>query len=232
MPGGVPARCSWRLGCATGDYSGAAIRAGLRWQSREPPVSERDAPVIGSQLSHAQDSLADCLGRIGERDIAALSELYRATSARLMAICLRFTQSRVTAEDVLQEVYLKVWNRSSGYDRSRAEPMVWLAALARHSAIDFYRAQARRPVSALTDAGILVDGAMPADEELIRREQSELVAAMVSELRSEHRAMIRAIYFEGLTYAEVAAREGVPLGTVKSRVHRILETMSKAWCHD
>ena len=195
-------------------------------------VSDRDTDPGQRMDRHLPDSLAECLTRIGNREVDALSDLYRATSSRLLAICLRITQSRVAAEDVLQEVYLKIWNRAAGYDPERAEPMVWLSTLARNSAIDWYRAQARKPVATLADAGILIDEAAPADEAMIERERTEQVASILGDLRSEHREMIRAIYFEGLTYAELAEREGVPLGTVKSRIHRILAVMAKAWCHD
>jgi RNA polymerase sigma factor (sigma-70 family) len=179
-----------------------------------------------------QDRLADLLARVAQRDIAALSGLYHATSARLLAVCQRFTDDRTSAEDVLQEVYLKVWNRASGYDRARAEPMVWLVTLARHSAIDWYRAQARRPVCALSEAATVIDDSVPADEALIGLERDAQVATLVDDLRGDRRALVRAVYFEGLTYAELATREGLPLGTVKSRMHRILAGLGKVWPHD
>ncbi len=159
----------------------------------------------------------------------AAAELYNATSARLLAICTRITQDRAAAEDVLQEVFIKVWNRAAGYDRSRAEPIVWLATLARNSSIDWYRAHRRHISYSLPDDDVVKDSAPLIEEELIVREQSERAMLMVDGLRDEQRASVRAIYYEGLTYAELAVREGVPVGTVKSRIHRILSSLNRAW---
>ena len=180
-----------------------------------------------SRLS--SDFLADCLRKVAERDMNATAALYNATSARLLAICLRITQDRAAAEDVLQEVFIKVWNRAAGYDRSRSEPIVWLATLARNGSIDWYRAHKRHIIVSLPEDDVVKDTAPLIEEELIVREQSERAMLMVEELRDEQRACVRAIYYEGLTYAELAVREGVPVGTVKSRIHRILVSLNRAW---
>lgn len=182
-----------------------------------------------SSTSQSSDYLADCLRKVAERDMQATAELYNATSARLLAVCMRITQDRGAAEDVLQEVFIKVWNRAAGYDRSRAEPIVWLATLARNGSIDWYRAHRRHVSVSLPVDDVVKDEAPLIEEELIVREQSERAMLMVDGLRDEQRACVRAIYYEGLTYAELAVREGVPVGTMKSRIHRILSSLNRAW---
>jgi len=177
-------------------------------------------------------TLADDLERIADRDLAALNRLYQATYGRLLGICLRITRDRESAEDVLQEVYVKIWNRAAGYDRSRAKPMVWLGRLARNSAIDWYRAQARRRTYDLHGEHEVHDSTRLIDEELIEREQQNIAMALLEGLRDDQKDTIREIYFEGLTYTQIAERDGVPLGTVKSRIHRTLIQLGRKWHRD
>lgn len=183
--------------------------------------------------SNAYDfALADDLERIADRDLAALNRVFQATYGKLLAICLRITRDRESAEDVLQEVYVKIWNRAAGYDRNRAKPMVWLGRLARNSAIDWYRAQARRRMHDLHGEHEVHDSTRLIDEELIEREQQNIAMALLDGLRDDQKDTIREIYFEGLTYAQLAERDGVPLGTVKSRIHRTLIQLSQKWHRD
>jgi RNA polymerase sigma-70 factor (ECF subfamily) len=195
-------------------------------------ASERISADEKAQPNANDVALADDLERIADRDLAALNRLYQATYGRLLGICLRITRDRESAEDVLQEVYVKIWNRAAGYDRSRAKPMVWLGRLARNSAIDWYRAQARRRTYDLHGEHEVHDSTRLIDEELIEREQQNIAMALLEGLRDDQKDTIREIYFEGLTYAQIAERDGVPLGTVKSRIHRTLIQLSREWHRD
>lgn len=177
-------------------------------------------------------ALADDLERIGDRDLAALNRLFQATYGKLLGICLRITRDRESAEDVLQEVYVKIWNRAAGYDRHRAKPMVWLGRLARNSAIDWYRSQSRRRANDLLGEHDVQDDTRLIDEELIAREEQSIAMALLDGLRDDQKDTIRKIYFEGLTYAQLAERDGIPLGTVKSRIHRTLIQLSQKWHRD
>src|SRR3954463_9126132 len=82
------------------------------------------------------------LARIPSGDSAALQTVYRLTSAKLFGVCLRILGERGAAEDVLQEVYLTVWNRAGTFDPGRASPITWLATIARTRAIDRLRSAA------------------------------------------------------------------------------------------
>lgn len=195
-------------------------------------ASERASHADKAQPNACDVTLADDLERIAGRDLAALNRLYQATYGKLLGICLRITRDRESAEDVLQEVYVKIWNRAAGYDRSRSKPMVWLGRLARNSAIDWYRAQARRRTYDLQGEHQVHDSTRLIDEELIEREQQNIAMALLEGLRDDQKDTIREIYFEGLTYAQIAERDGVPLGTVKSRIHRTLIQLGRKWHRD
>ena len=102
-----------------------------------------------------REQLAAALNRAAQGDRAALRLVYDMTSAKLFGVCLRIFNDRSEAEDVLQEVYLTVWNKAAAFDETRASPITWLVAIARNRAIDRARsgASARRsePIEAAAD---------------------------------------------------------------------------------
>lgn len=173
-------------------------------------------------MSRLQDKslLADDLEAVAAGEISALRRVYQSTSRELFSICYRVTQSREAAEDVLQEVYIKVWNRAAGYDPNKSSGMAWLAMIARNSAIDWYRAQNRHETTGDDVLKILPDDSEPVDDRLAREQEGKRAFALVGELDDPTSEYIREAYLRGLSYSEVAERAGVPLGTVKSRIRR------------
>jgi RNA polymerase sigma-70 factor (ECF subfamily) len=161
--------------------------------------------------------------RIADGDRAALQTAYRLTSAKLFGVCLRILHERTEAEDVLQEVYLTVWQKAAGFDPGRASPMTWLITIARNKAIDRLRAggQARRmePIDA---AAKIVDAAPLADDALAQGEANARLKACLGGLAANEQNALRGAFFDGNTYEELAARMDVPLGTMKSWIRRAL----------
>ncbi|MGX7896505.1 sigma-70 family RNA polymerase sigma factor [Tsuneonella sp. HG222] len=159
---------------------------------------------------------------VGQQDRQAFLRLYRATAPKIFALCLHLTGRRSAAEDILQQVYVKVWLAASSYDPTRSQPMTWIGTIARNTAIDWHRKQGgtSQPISESEHA--LADGAESADERLVREEAERKAITLLSGLGSDEEVQIRRIYFEGLTFAQLAERENKPLGTVKSTVRRAL----------
>jgi RNA polymerase sigma-70 factor (ECF subfamily) len=161
--------------------------------------------------------------RIADGDRAALQTAYRLTSAKLFGVCLRILHERTEAEDVLQEVYLTVWQKAAGFDPGRASPMTWLITIARNKAIDRLRAggQARRmePIDA---AAKIVDAAPLADDALAQGEAYARLKSCLGGLAANEQNALRGAFFDGNTYEELAARMDVPLGTMKSWIRRAL----------
>ncbi len=176
---------------------------------------------------HPDDWLADRLEAVAKGEVEALHAIYEATRVRLFVICLGVVKNREAAEDVLQEVYLKVWNRAAGFDRTRGTPWPWLGMIARNTAID--RARARRRRADLDGEKYLIareDDVPPAiDDQIVEAQEGERVLREVDELDAHSAHVLRAAFVEGLSYSEVAAREGLPLGTVKSRIRRALKVL-------
>jgi RNA polymerase sigma-70 factor (ECF subfamily) len=171
--------------------------------------------------------LARHLMAVANGDVAGLHALYEATKTRLFVVCLGIVREREAAEDVLQEVYLKVWNRAAGYDEGRGSPWPWLAMIARNTAIDWARAHSRR--ANLDGAQYLLareeEFEAPADEHLVQMQEGDRAMREVEHLDEAAAQCLRAAFVEGLSYSEVAEREGLPLGTVKSRIRRALRVL-------
>jgi RNA polymerase sigma-70 factor (ECF subfamily) len=171
--------------------------------------------------SRDREALAEALAKVAQGDRSAFAQVYERTSAKLFGICLRILGNRNEAEDALQEAYINVWQRAEGFDPARSSPITWLAALARNKAIDRLRARGSRPSEPLGDDALAVaDPAASAPERLETAEEGQLLARCISELEERQATPIRQAFFGGATYAELAARENVPLGTMKSWVRR------------
>jgi RNA polymerase sigma-70 factor (ECF subfamily) len=171
--------------------------------------------------SRDREALATALSRVGEGDRSAFAQVYERTSAKLFGVCLRILGNRNEAEDALQEAYINVWQKASGFDPARSSPITWLAALARNKAIDRLRARGSRPSEPLGDDALAVaDPAASASDRLESGEEGQLLARCIEELEDRQAGPIRRAFFGGATYAELATLEGVPLGTMKSWVRR------------
>jgi RNA polymerase sigma-70 factor (ECF subfamily) len=172
--------------------------------------------------------------RLGERtpldkllkDIAlgsrqAFEKLYRDSSPQLFAICLRIVSQRSEAEDVLQEVFATVWRKAAQFDVERAGAMSWLAMIARNKAIDRLRSQPQaRKFEPLEMADEIADPVASPQWDAQAAGERERLDECMKRLDDRRRSLIRAAFFDGSTYEELAARVGSPLGTVKSWIRR------------
>jgi RNA polymerase sigma-70 factor (ECF subfamily) len=170
--------------------------------------------------SLARKRLTDALIATGRGDRSALAEVYALTSAKLFGICLRICGDREEAEDVVQEVYVKVWQRAGRFDPDRASPITWLAAIARNSAIDRLRARPARATAPIEAAAAVADPAPTADALIDESQQRVRMRLCLEGLEARASGAIRAAFFGGLTYAELAERDRVPLGTMKTWIRR------------
>jgi RNA polymerase sigma factor (sigma-70 family) len=184
--------------------------------------STPSAPVNSAAPSAeaARLRLVEALVRTGEEDRAAFRDLYSLTSAKLFGICYRICGERQAAEDVLHDVYLTIWKRAGAYEPARASPITWLATIARNRAIDWQRAQSVRRATPIEDAPPILDTAPLASETMLEDEATHQLHLCLESLEERQRAAIRTAFFDGVTYAELAEREAVPLGTMKSWVRR------------
>lgn len=172
--------------------------------------------------------LAKAMQSVAAGDRRALETVYRATSAKLFGICLRIIGDRGEAEDALQDVYVSLWSSAARFDPARASPIGWLATFARNRAIDRLRRRRRIDDAAPLEAAAEVADAQPLTDAVIAADQDRArIHGCLGELEEPQRGAIRTAFFQGATYADIASRDGVPLGTVKSWVRRGLARLKK-----
>ena len=165
--------------------------------------------------------LIAALVRVGQGDRAALRLVYAETSSKLFGICLRILGDRTEAEDVLQDVYLTVWRKAERYDNTLASPITWLVAIARNRSIDRLRSLGPRGRNApIETADAIPDPSESALEGLEKAGDRARLSGCLEELEERQSIAIRAAFLDGLTYEELARREEVPLGTMKSWIRR------------
>ncbi len=178
--------------------------------------------TAGAGAAADRRHLVEALAAVAGGDEAALADVYARTSAKLYGICLRILGDRGEAEDALQDIYVTIWHRAGTFDQTRASPVTWLATIARNRAIDRARARGNRRFEGLDEAEQVRDPGPDAFASLETREAHDRLAGCVDTLEPRHAAAIRQAFFEGTTYAELATKDGVPLGTMKSWVRRAL----------
>jgi len=174
---------------------------------------------LAGAAGEGRAELVSLLGRIAASEQAALKGLYERTSAKLYGVCLRVLGDEAEAQDILQEVYVAVWRHAAKFDAAKASPITWLAALARNRAIDRLRSR-RAPAEELGAAAEVADHNPSAFEVIEAAQDSLRLSHCLDELEERARSMIRSAFFDGATYAELAEREAVPLGTMKSWIRR------------
>jgi RNA polymerase sigma factor (sigma-70 family) len=180
-----------------------------------------DADARRAQLSAA-------LNRVASADREALRLVYDMTAAKLFGVCLRILNDRSEAEDVLQDVYLTIWQKAASFDANRASPITWLVAIARNRAIDRARSGAPRWVNQPIEAAErVVDPAPLASELLEAQQEHERLKSCLDEIEKRQSLAIRAAFLGGFTYEELAERAGVPLGTMKSWIRRGLAKLKQ-----
>lgn len=165
--------------------------------------------------------ITDLLARVALGDRAAFQRLYDRTSAKLFGVTLRILSNKSEAEDAVQEVFVKVWQRAKGYRPDAASPMTWLIAIARNHAID--KVRARKPASSdLDDAFDVSDPAMTPEQAAINADDGSRIDECMKTLKPERADAVRRVYVEGESYNELADRLAVPLNTVRTWLRRSL----------
>ena len=169
------------------------------------------------------DKDIELLRCISEGDRYAFSCFYDNYSRLLFAIAFRILNDQKEAEDVLQEVFLQIWDKAGSYKPELGKPSSWAVTLTRNKAIDYIRAGQRRSrllELASTEMLVRQPGAAAANESVRGRDGTELITSAVSELPADQRRAIELAFFTGLTQHEISETLQEPLGTIKARIRR------------
>jgi RNA polymerase sigma-70 factor, ECF subfamily len=168
---------------------------------------------------------ADLLLRLQRREPDALGELYDKYGRLVYSLILRVVRDSGTAEDLVQETFIRVWNRVQSFDAQKGSIAPWLLAVARNRAIDYLRsAQARHdPVELNQMDHPSLYSEMESD--LLNRDNARRIQTAMQKLPETQRQVIELAYFEGLSQSEMADRMGQPLGTIKTWVRSALRVL-------
>ncbi len=165
--------------------------------------------------------IADLIARCALRDRAAFRDLYGRTSAKLYGVALRILRDRAEAEEALQEVYVKIWQRADRYVPGGYSPISWLVAVARNHALDMLRA--RKPRSEDIDMALGVADAAPDPERIaVDRSERARLDDCLGRLEDDRAEAVRGAYLDGYSYEELASRHEVPLNTMRTWLRRSL----------
>jgi RNA polymerase sigma-70 factor, ECF subfamily len=162
------------------------------------------------------------LSAIRSGDEQAMGQLYGRYSSIVYSVALRVLGDTGAAEDVLQDVFMRLWRNPDVFDASRGSLGGWLAVITRNRAIDSLRK--RRPETDITD---VVVGYEPDMRGIEWSGALEKIRGALAGMPSQQRSALEMAYFEGLTHSEIAAKTGEPLGTIKTRIRAGLQALRK-----
>ena len=159
--------------------------------------------------------------RTGLGDRQAFSLLYNATSSKLFGVCLRVLNDRAEAEDALQDVFVKIWQKADRYAANGYSPMTWLITISRNLAIDRLRAR-KPPAKDVDDVIDLADHGPTPEAAAIEASERGQIDLCLDELTDVHATAVRGAYLNGDTYQELADRAEVPINTMRTWLRRSL----------
>ncbi len=173
---------------------------------------------------HGSDD--ELIRRLAHGDERALAELYDRYGRPAYRLAVRILRDTSLAEDAVQDAFLTAWRTAAAFDPSRGSAATWLMTLVHRRAVDVVRREDRRRAGPLDDAPVASGEAT--DEAAELRERRRSVQAALAKLGEGEREALELAYYGGLSQSEIAARLGVPLGTIKSRMFTGLARMRDA----
>jgi len=179
----------------------------------------RSEPLGTIDVSEARDR--DLLQRLLTRDEEAFRGLFGRYAPTAKALALRVVRQHHLAEEIVQDAFMAVWRNPAAYEEQRGSVKTWLMGMVHHRAVDAVRreeSQRRRAEAEATMAVVETDDhADDVVSQLGAPQERAVVRSALDSLPQEQRAVLEMMYFDGLSQSQIAEKNGLPLGTVKSR---------------
>src|ERR1700733_6694509 len=166
-------------------------------------------PLIMAVFAGPQDRAL--IARLQRRDPQALAELYDCYGKIAYSLVLRVVRDSAIAEDLVQETFLRVWNRVHSIDSEKGAIGPWLLAIARNRAIDYLRSSAGRERNAVLDETDRAPLYCKMEAGILISDQARRVKAAMEKLAPHYRTVMELAYFEGMSQSEMAVKMGQPL---------------------
>lgn len=178
-----------------------------------------------------KDALVVLLAEIAAGDKSAFARLYGLTNRKLFGVALRILRTRPVAEDIVQEVYFRIWRNASSFDPNLASPIAWMASIVRHCAIDTLRKQKLETVE-FNDESERVEASVPDPADEIDMAQRRAIAfAAIRKMDPAKRNLILLAYFREQSRESLAKTHGIPTGTIKTNLRRSLLELRQSIQH-
>ncbi|WP_370461332.1 sigma-70 family RNA polymerase sigma factor [Reyranella sp. CPCC 100927] len=161
----------------------------------------------------------EALRRCAAGDAGALRAIFEREAPRMIGVAQRIVRRRALAEEVVQDSFVQIWRRAASFDAARGAGRTWIYAIVRHRAISILRDERRLELDADGDPTATVSEES-SDDIVTKLSDSSSLRRCLEHLEERARKLIVLTYVHGLSHTELAAREGVPLGTVKSWIRR------------
>ena len=187
--------------------------------------TKRNRPSFNGavELEPGAPSDAELMLGIQAEEPEALSQLYDRYSGILKALILRVIHNEAEADDLLQEVFMEIWNQAKNFSAKKGKPLGWIVTLARRRAIDglrkkqaYLRAEARLQTETEQQPGAWVENVT--EKEIRSGDARLLIGKVIKSLPEAQQEAIELAFFQGMSQREIAANTNTPLGTVKTRL--------------
>lgn len=167
----------------------------------------------------ATDLIERLLSRVAMKDRAAFDALYEVAGAKLFGVCRRLLKDEADAEEVMQEVWIRIWQKAASAQTSGAPATAWLVTVARNAAIDRLRARKPQASDIDTEFSLASNDPSPEQDALASDDRRQLDVCLET-LEPAKADAIRGAYLDGYTYDELAKRHDVPLNTMRTWLRR------------
>lgn len=173
--------------------------------------------------------LTQWLGDMAKGDEEALSAFYDATVGKAYGVAVRIVGDSTLAEDIVTDVYHNAWSKAANYSPERGSPLAWLLTICRNRALDRLRHESSAARTAAAAAAQQVSNRVDEPDQLLELvEEGHVVQKLLKTISAEDRQLIALAFFKDLTHRQIAEVTAMPLGTVKSRIRRALDALSRA----
>ena len=185
--------------------------------------SRPPSAAVAPQLEPGAPSDLELMNAIQAEDPEALSQLYDRYNGILKALILRVVHNEAEADDLLQEIFMEIWNQAKNFSSQKGKPLGWMVTLARRRAIDGLRkkqayARAEERLQNETEQQPDAWAHNTTEEEIVLSDTRELIRKVIAGLPPAQQQAIDLAFFRGMSQREIAAKTNTPLGTVKTRL--------------
>jgi RNA polymerase sigma-70 factor, ECF subfamily len=201
------------------------ISPARRKARKSAPLAKSRAPAVSvvPQVEPGAPSDLELMKAIQAEDPDALSQLYDRYNGILKALILRVIHNEAEADDLLQEIFMEIWNQAKNFSSEKGKPLGWMVTLARRRAIDGLRkkqayARAEERLQNETEQQPDAWAHNTTEEEIVLSDTRDLIRKVIAGLPPAQQEAIDLAFFRGMSQREIAAKTNTPLGTVKTRL--------------